>query len=132
MESIGLSEKSRAILEAIARGHSYEQILVQDLAWTYQDIFHAAAEALDAVRAGGGKSYDQRMEEIRQANPRAYEKWSDEEDERLRQLFHSQTPVKEIARVLQRQSSAVRSRLAKLNLVVPQPSNADSAPPHFA
>ena len=48
MEPIGLSEKSHAILESIARGHSYEQILIQDLAWTYQDIFHAAAEALEA------------------------------------------------------------------------------------
>ena len=85
MEPIGLSEKSRAILEAIAEGHSYEQILVQDLAWTYQDIFQAVAEALEALKDGGGKSYDERMEEIRHAHPRAYEKWSDEEDERLRQ-----------------------------------------------
>jgi thiamine biosynthesis protein ThiC len=30
-----LSEKSRAILQAIAKGHTYEQILVQDLAWTW-------------------------------------------------------------------------------------------------
>ena len=41
-----LTEKSRLILEAIAKGHTYEQILVQDLAWTYHDIFQAAAEAL--------------------------------------------------------------------------------------
>jgi len=122
MEAIGLSEKSQAILEAIAKGHSYEQILVQDLAWTYQDIFQAVAEALEALKSGVGKSYDERMEEIRQAHPRAYEKWSDEEDDRLRQFFGSQTPVKEIARVLQRQTSAIRSRLTKLNLIAPQVS----------
>jgi hypothetical protein len=116
MEAIGLSEKSRAILEAIAKGHSYEQILVQDLAWTYRDIFQAVAEALEALKSGVGKSYDERMEEIRQAHPRAYEKWSDEEDDRLRQLFGSQMPVTEIARVLQRQASAIRSRLTKLNI----------------
>jgi hypothetical protein len=29
-----MTEKSRLILEAIAKGHSYEQILVQELAWT--------------------------------------------------------------------------------------------------
>ena len=117
MEPTGLSEKSHAILEAIAEGHSYEQILVQDLAWTYQDIFQAVAEALEALKSGVGKSYDERMEEIRQAHPRAYEKWSDEEDDRLRQFFDSQTPVKEIARVLQRQTSAIRSRLVKLGMV---------------
>src|SRR5260221_10009132 len=44
---MALSEKSRAILEAIAKGHTYEQILVQDLAWTYHDIFQAAVQALE-------------------------------------------------------------------------------------
>jgi hypothetical protein len=124
METAGLSDKSQAILEAIAKGHSYEQILVQDLAWTYHDIFHAAAEALEVLKNGGGSRYEERMEEIRRDHPRAYEKWSDEEDERLRRLFQSQTPVKEVARMLQRQPSAIRSRLAKLNLVVSQASTA--------
>jgi phosphomethylpyrimidine synthase len=45
---MALSEKSRAILQAIAKGHTYEEILVQDLEWTYHDIFQAAAEALEA------------------------------------------------------------------------------------
>ena len=44
-----LSEQSRLILEAIAKGHTYEQILVQDLAWTYHDIFRAVAEALEII-----------------------------------------------------------------------------------
>ena len=55
---MALSEKSRAILQAIAKGHTYEQILVQDLAWTYHDIFQAAAEALEVgLVTGEGKSY---------------------------------------------------------------------------
>jgi len=114
METTGLTKKSRVILEAIADGHTYEQILANFPAWTYQDIFQAAAEALDALKAGVGKSYDERMEEIRQAHPRAYEKWDAEEDVRLGQLFSSGTPVKEIARILQRQPGAIHSRLAKL------------------
>jgi len=47
MEPGELSEKSRAILEAIAEGHSYEQILSGRIAGTYNDIFRAAAEALE-------------------------------------------------------------------------------------
>jgi hypothetical protein len=55
---MALSEKSRAILQAIAKGHTYEQILVQDLAWTYHDIFQAAAEALAAPQmTHEGKTY---------------------------------------------------------------------------
>jgi DNA-directed RNA polymerase specialized sigma24 family protein len=114
-----ISEKSRLILEAIAKGHTYEQILVQDLAWTYHDIFQAAAEALGShPTANEDKSYS--VEEIRHDFPRAYEKWSAEEDKRLRALFGDGKDVKEIAMTLHRQAGAIRSRLAKLNLIAPQ------------
>lgn len=43
-----LSEKSLAILKAIAPGHTYEQILrVGD--WTYQDIFHTLRKLWKAI-----------------------------------------------------------------------------------
>lgn len=115
---MALSEKSRAILQAIAKGHTYEQILVQDLAWTYHDIFQAAAEGLEAgPAANDGKSYS--VEEIRHDHPRAYEKWSVEEDAQLAELFRSRKSVQEIAAILNRQAGAIRSRLAKLNLIEP-------------
>ena len=70
METSELTEKSRAILEAIAQGHTYEQILAQHLAWTYHDIFLAAAEALDVAKADhGGKSYDDSSRAARGATP---------------------------------------------------------------
>jgi DNA-binding NarL/FixJ family response regulator len=121
MEPNTLSDKSRAILEAIAKGHTYEQILVQDLAWTYHDIFQAAAEALELAEfAGTKKSYDERLTEIKQAYPKAYQAWSKEEDVRLAERFHAGVSVKELAREFQRQPSAIRSRLAKLNLGAPK------------
>ena len=115
---MALSEKSRAILQAIAKGHTYEQILVQDLAWTYHDIFQAAAEALESPQVTNeGKSYD--VEEIRHDHPRAYEKWSAAEDGQLSELCRNGKSVKEIAKIQHRQEGAIRSRLAKLNLVAP-------------
>jgi len=90
MEPNKLSDKSRAILEAIAKGHTYEQILVQDLAWTYHDIFQAANEALGLAEfAGTKKSYDERLAEIKQAYPKAYQGWTSEEDVRLTERFHA-------------------------------------------
>lgn len=113
---MALSEKSRAILQAIAKGHTYEQILVQDLAWTYHDIFQAATEALAAPQATNeGKTYV--VEETRQDYPRAYEKWSDKEDGQLSELCRNGKSVREIAMALDRQEGAIRSRMAKLNLV---------------
>jgi DNA-binding NarL/FixJ family response regulator len=114
-----LNNKSRSILEAIAEGHSYEQILSSNPKLTYNDIFRAVAEVLELFdQPTTGKTYKQRMVEIRQAHPRAYEKWSDQEDARLTDFFRSGISAKEIAKTLQRQPSAIRSRLAKLNLVV--------------
>jgi hypothetical protein len=113
-----LSEKSRAILEEIAQGHTYEQILVKELAWTYHDIFDAAAEALRTIASTGPpKAYA--VSEIREEHPRAYEAWSSDEDDRLRHLFRSGMAVQDVATTLQRQPGAIRSRLAKLGLVPP-------------
>jgi hypothetical protein len=66
--------------------------------------------------AQASSNYAGRLAQIRQAYPRAYEKWSHEEDTRLAELARSGKSVKEIAAKLQRQPSAIRSRMAKLNL----------------
>src|SRR5678815_2234604 len=117
-----LSDKSRGILEAIAKGHTYEQILVQDLAWTYQDIFQAVAEALrladdTAPDHVSSPDYQRRIDEIRKSFPRAYEKWTLEEDQRLRTLFEAGNSLSYLSQSFARQPSAIRSRLVKLNLI---------------
>jgi hypothetical protein len=110
-----LSSKTVAVLEMIAAGHTYEQVLAAYPDLSYLDIFAAAREALQAVGQSDA-SYAERLAKIREKHPRAYEKWSDEEDVRLTALFQSQRPVKEIAATLQRQPGAIRSRLVKLGL----------------
>jgi hypothetical protein len=45
MERKELRAKLNGILEAIAAGHSCEQILAADRTLSYHDIFHAVAEA---------------------------------------------------------------------------------------
>ena len=45
MEARELRAKLNGILEAIAAGKTCEQILEEDHALTYNDIFHAVAEA---------------------------------------------------------------------------------------
>ncbi len=113
-----ISKKSHAILEAIAQGHSYEQILAKKPAWTYHDIFQAAAEALETgMSSPPSKAYD--VETIRRRYPGAYRKWDDEQDMELRQFFAEGLKAEEIAELMQRQSGGIRSRLAKLGLIGP-------------
>ena len=91
-----LTPKSEAILDLIAKSHSYEQILGKDLSLTYIDIFNAAREAVYLLGRRDTGSATQ-LDKIRKQHPRAYEIWTPEEDARLSQSFHSGETVEEIS-----------------------------------
>jgi ATP-dependent DNA helicase RecQ len=55
------------------------------------------------------------LQTIKQDHPRAYEKWTQEDDAELLSLHAAGTPVSELATHFRRQPSAIRSRLAKLS-----------------
>jgi hypothetical protein len=98
MEPNELSEKSRLILEAIADGHSYEQILSGKPGLSFNDIFRAAGEALECLdQPAPTKTYEKRMAEIRQTYPRAYEKWVMGEDAQLAVFFRDGKPSRKSA-----------------------------------
>jgi len=56
------------------------------------------------------------VEEIRQKHSKAYEKWTEEEDNILKKGYSQGKKIDEIAGVLKRQPGAIRSRLNKLGL----------------
>lgn len=57
-----------------------------------------------------------KLAQVRREYPRAYEKWSDTEDEDVKRLFSEGKTVSDIAQRLQRQRGAITSRLDKLGL----------------
>lgn len=57
------------------------------------------------------------LAEMRQKHPRAYERWTREEDIQVRTEFANGTNEAELAKMLRRRPSAVRSRLQKLGLL---------------
>jgi len=112
----GLTASAIAVLEMIAAGSSYEQILAAYPDLTYLDIFNAAEQALSfafSLRPRPAPSLAERRERY----PRAYEKWSDAEDERLLVLVRSGGTVARIAGELQRNRGAIRGRIIKLGIV---------------
>jgi hypothetical protein len=124
-----MSAKSRLILALISEGHTYEQILRLQPELTYKDILSAPQEALDIVEflesqienmltnESDNQAYQDRINKIRKKYPRAYEKWTDEEDQELKTMFESNHKLDRMASKLQRKPGAVRSRLRKLELV---------------
>lgn len=115
-ENRDFSARSVEVLRLISEGRSYEQILSLHPELSYLDIFAAAREALDVV-ARASEDQSSRMSDIREAHPRAYEKWSTEEDMELTRLVAGGEGVEEISARLRRQPGAIRARMMRLNLV---------------
>ena len=57
------------------------------------------------------------LHRIQELHPNAYTPWDDELENRLKELFLENKPIKEIAQVMGRQPSAIRARLLKMGLV---------------
>jgi hypothetical protein len=118
--NLGLSERATKVLEMIAAGSTYDQFLSAFPDLTYLDIFDAAREALDLSVAAAEDSTPKpaySVAEIRTRCPRACERWSEADDALLGKLARSGTSVARIANRLQRQRSAIRSRILKLDLI---------------
>ena len=113
-----LRPTSVMVLELIAEGRTYEQILALHPQLTYLDIFQAAGEAL-ALTVNRTANAAGRLSRTREKHRRACEKWSPEEEIKLVQLTKSGANESDIASQLERQPSAVRSRMIRLGLIQP-------------
>jgi DNA-binding NarL/FixJ family response regulator len=109
-----LSNKSVAVLRMIASGWSYAQIVDGHPDLSYVDIFAAAKEALDLDVPRSNEQ--ERIAQIRQSYPRAYEAWTAMEEGTLLTMLDKGSSVEEIARTLQRKPSAIHSRMKRWGL----------------
>lgn len=128
--SLRLSQKSLQVLRLIASGHSYAQIVDSNADLNYHDIFSAAKEAvrLDEKRgkaeAESGhpkirKSGVSAMERAKEKYSEAYEPWTESLDDEVKLMHAAGKSSAEIAKGLDRQPTAIRSRLRKLGLKRP-------------
>jgi ATP-dependent DNA helicase RecQ len=84
----------------------------------------------DSSKAVDGRTapfHEERVAEARKLHPRAFERWTDAEDRRLRLLVESGTTVEEAARMLQRQPNAVRIRVERLRIILNGAGPAETA-----
>ncbi|MBR9701430.1 ATP-dependent DNA helicase RecQ [Candidatus Pacearchaeota archaeon] len=71
----------------------------------------------DETKVDSKTDYHKRLEEIKEKFPNAYEPWEEEEDNKLKDLYSKNILIDEIAQILKRQPSAIRSRLKKVGLL---------------
>ncbi len=118
-----LSPKSVIVLRLIAAGWSYGQIVDMHPEVNFLDIFAAAEEALRLNEMHSG--HDDRMADIKSQHPRAYEKWTPEEDALIRELVAQGVSSSAVAARLRRQPGAIASRIAKLLPTGPSQTSAE-------
>jgi hypothetical protein len=68
----------------------------------------------DPIQSASPLSYQERLTRIKAQYPRAYERWTLDEERQLAALVEQGLNVKAIAQALQRQPSAIHSRLRRL------------------
>jgi hypothetical protein len=106
--------KYLVISESRQTGTSYDHSKVM----IFEEHLEMFTEGLQkALQFLGVKSKAYNLDNIRQKYPKAYERWTSDEDERLKTKYHEGIGIVELATFFQRQPSAIRSRLAKLGLL---------------
>lgn len=86
---------------------------LQDLLKQTLEDFERELEGTDRHRFCNGD----RLAQIKEEYPQAYEKWTEKDDEELCVLFGDGMSIQDLANYFQRQPGGIRSRLKKLDLV---------------
>ncbi len=95
------------------------EVMVKDRQYRSPTVIRALFNAINLLENPPTKSKRSREEINReQGLPRnAYKPWTTELDNLLKDMFEQKVPRREIAKRLERQTSAIRSRLEKLGLL---------------
>jgi hypothetical protein len=72
---------------------------------------------LESKKEGKDRTRSYSLETVRQRYPRAYEKWTEDVDARLRIEYGKGLSIQLLSEMFQRQPSAIRSRLRKLGIL---------------
>jgi DNA-binding CsgD family transcriptional regulator len=107
-----LSDKSTEIFRQLSSGLSEETILQTQPLIDRLDIVQAAREALILNQAVQVR--DERSDKVMRQYPRAYDKWSPDEERRVAEMYNSGKTMREIAATVLRQPNAIKNRLEKM------------------
>jgi hypothetical protein len=75
---------------------------------------------VDRILSGSVAPKQTRLEKVREKHPRAYERWTSDEERSLEERFREGVSVSELARLHERQRGAIKARLIRLGLLEPE------------
>lgn len=104
-------------------GHEHDRVMVfEEYVPDFMDALTKAVKHLEH------KPVPAHVIEARKKHARAYEKWTEEEDVRLGELYRSGNGAAEMSSELQRKPGAIKSRLKKLGLEGEEPEGSSGHP----
>ena len=104
---------------AVSGGRRLDNVVAVVSAYDLVEVEVDALRVVNGTSKSPTKSYD--LQAIRDKHPRAYDRWTAEEEEVLAQLWHAGVPTREIATRLGRQPGGIGARLARLGLSLDLP-----------
>jgi superfamily I DNA/RNA helicase len=107
-----LSEEVNLLYVAITRTKSNLYIPEDILPEPAEEINNSFKESRLVNSAEKNHSY----QSAREKNKSAYAPWADKDDKKLMELFHKGKPTKELAKIFERTTGAIISRIKKLDL----------------
>lgn len=113
-------DRHRNIRNRVVHGDTnYKDTLRQDLVNRLHNLARQLAnrEINGAVQKDHKTNHEERLDKIRNQFPKAYERWTEDEDGLLREKFKEGLTVDHLAGLFKRQPSAIKSRLLKLGLI---------------
>lgn len=84
-----------------------------------KEFAEAVKEACGMISGLSGDRREKEISEIRKTHPRAFMKWSEEEETRLEKLFRKGTEIEELSTEFGRSRGSVLARLEKMELIQP-------------
>lgn len=112
-----MTEPSLIILRFLAEGCTVEEVFWHYPSLDYGHIRQAAQEALNSLTTP--TEQEKGIERTKSRYPKAFTRWTDEEQDLLAREFQAGNSVKALSELLNRQPGAIRIRLEKLGLLVP-------------
>ncbi len=103
------------------QGFEQSRVMVfeEDISGLLEQVDRAGEEALRAIEDRGDLPGDT----LRKEHPRAFSRWTEEDEETLRSRFENGSEVEAIGRVLGRTDQAILARLEKMGLIDESPDD---------
>ena len=96
-------------------GHEHHRVMV------FEEHVEQFCQGLEQALAYlGARPRPHSIDEIRREHPKAYEKWTVDDDNNLRQMYREGRDIAGLAAKFQRKPGAIRARLTKLGLLQPE------------